>query len=1321
MASDASALPDLTACETEPIRFPGSVQPRGALLVVDPVSTIVAAASDTCASLLGRSAQSLLGRPLAQVLDPDAASTVLSDEAVAAGDLVDLSVPDRSLVARGSRNAQAQVLIDIEPGSCHAPILQQHCRRLARRLRHIDDEEALAQAAAEGVRALTGHDRVMVYRFDADWNGEVLGEAAAAGLEPYLGLHYPASDIPRQARELFALARVRLITDVDDVPSALLAVGDAKGIDLGLSSLRSVSPVHLEYCRNMGVRATLVGSLVVEGRLWGLVSCHHCNGPLSLAPAERDALGDLCADLADQIGVARLRRRERHVRELAGQRTRLVEMIRHVDLRALLGQPAGQAVLDVMAADGFALVKAGEVHARGRTPSADRLRFLVHHARLQASTTVRIASHALAADLDLDEAPDGVAGAVVVAVNTIPEALLAWFRAERSVTVRWAGDPTHPHHAQADGRISPRQSFAAFLRLVRGRSLPWSPEEIASAADLATLIEIDALREREAFNQTILNSSPEHLCVLDRRGVIVSVNDAWVRFARANGAAPGTQSAVGLDYREICRAAGGRPGGHEAGEAWQGISAVLEGTQPQFSMDYPCDSPDERRWFQMLVYPLGPPCEGAVVLHQNITSRKRAEEAAHLAGQRLRGVLQDQTELICRFRCDGTILYVNEAYCRFFGKTADTLIGQRWQPVAWPEDVQAVEDALRTLTPAHPVVTIENRVIAGDGQVRWGQFVNRAIFDAEGRLVEMQAVARDITERKAIEAELALHRDQLERLVAERTQALEAAKATAEAALSRLQEAHDAIQLGTSTRRAAMQSMTDAVLVTDAAGTFVDFNDAFAHFHRFADRASSPTSLAAYQTLVDAYLPSGAPATREQWAVSRALRGEAASSVEFALRRRDTGETWIGSHSYAPIRIDGGQILGAVVTARDVTRERRAAMDLQQAKEAAETANRAKTSFLATMSHELRTPMNAIMGMTDLALRRATEPRQTDLLRKAQKASRHLLSVISDVLDIARIESERRPLKHEVFQLDGLLENLAAQMRVLRGDRPLDCTVQAEPPLRRMRLRGDPTRLLQVLLNLAGNAIKYTPSGFVRVVGTLEQQSAGRVRLRFDVQDSGIGIDAADRDRVFQPFWQADSSSTRAHGGAGLGLAVSRQLVGLMNGQIDLHPMPGGGTCFWFTVELDKAGDLEEPAPDPAPDITALAAQLRARHPDASVVVVDDDDLNREVTVTLLEDCGLRVHTAVEGREAVDLVAHMPVDLVLMDVQMPGMNGLDATRQIRQQARGLRVPVIALSANVFDEDRSRCLAAGMDDFIGRPCEATEMLAKVLHWLDRRTS
>jgi PAS domain S-box-containing protein len=1314
MSSEAPALADLTVCETEPICFPGSVQPHGALLVVHGNSGLVAAASTSCLDLLGRAAATLIGQPLSQVLGPAAARPLLAANPDTDGVLVDVSLPGRPLVARATRNPQGQVLVDIEPGQPQSPAMQQGCRRLAATLRTLDDEQALAQAAARGIRALTGHDRVMIYRFDADWNGEVLGEDCADRLAPFLGLHYPASDIPRQARELFKLARVRVIADIDYQPAALLAEADAQSIDLGLSSLRSVSPVHIEYSRNMGVRATLVGSLVIAGKLWGLVSCHHGAGPLATPPADRDALGDLCDDLAAHIGLVRLQRRLQRQQHLATRRVQLVETIRRIDLRALLRQPAARDVLDVMAADGFAMVVGNSVYRLGHTPSEPRIRALLAPQHRRGTGPVLFASQALQADLGGSD-DDGVAGAVVVGVATIPQTLLVWFRSERSRTVRWAGNPEQAHHTHADGRISPRQSFSAFLKLIRGQSLPWSAEELESATELGALIEIDALREREAFTQTILDSSPDQLCVLDPNGVIVAVNNAWRRFAMANGAGPVTLTAVGLNYRHICQAAEHQPGGAEAPDAWAGIAAVLGGRQAQFSLDYPCDSPGAPRWFQMLVCPMRPPGEGVVVLHQDITPRKQAELALQLSEQRLQAVLQDQTELICRVRTDGTILYANAAFWRFFGKSAQASGAQDWRPMIWHEDLPAVERALRTLSPAQPVVVVENRVVADNGNLRWGQFVNRGIFDAGGRMIELQAVGRDITERKAIEAELALHREHLEQLVAARTADLASAMAATEAALAELQQLHAAHMLGTQTRQAAMASMSDAVFITDSKGQVVDFNDAFVALHRFKDRSECPGTLDAYQDLLDVYLPDGALAPMAQWAAPSALRGETAVGAEFTLRRRDTGATWVSSYNYAPIRGDAGQIVGAVVTARDITRDKHAALHLRQAMEAAEAANRAKTSFLATMSHELRTPMNAILGMTDLALRRATDARQIDQLRKSQQASRHLLAIISDVLDLTRIEADKLALADEPFQLDGLMEHLSAQMHTLLADRPLVCTVQLDPTLRGMRLRGDATRLLQVLLNLGGNAVKFTAQGSVQVNALLEQDSPTWAALRFEVRDTGIGIAPGDLDRVFQPFVQVDSSMTRQRGGTGLGLSVCRQLVRLMDGQIGVHSVPGTGSTFWFSVRLAKSDHPAAALPTISAD--ALRQALRARHAGACVLLAEDDALNREITQMQLEECGLQVHVATNGHEAAALALRLPCDLVLMDVQMPEMNGLDAARLIRQQATGRRVPVVALTANVFDDDKTRCHAAGMDDFIGRPAEPEVLLDTVLRWLD----
>jgi PAS domain S-box-containing protein len=1437
--SQIQNLPDISRCEAEPIRFPGAVQPHGALLVVDPASGTVVAASESCASLWGARAPNLLGTPLKDVLgnrDADALLAVEVGECVPAQPLM---ADQRPLAARARLNDSGLVLVDLEDLGPDSVLAERAMRRDSSRLRRISGVESIADAACRAVRQNLAFDRVMVYRFDADWNGEVIAESRADAIEPFLGLHYPASDIPRQARELYRLSRVRQIPDIGYMPSALLALPDRGSIDLGPSGLRSASPVHIEYCRNMGVTATLVGSLVIDDRLWGLVACHHHAGPRHIGPDAREAFGGFCEDLASLIDADLLRRQKARAQELAARRQALVGTIRANDFRSLIRRREGQELLEVVGADGFALLVNGTTELIGHTPGVEHVRLLDTRRETRTPGLHLYSTSALERDLGPGAATDGVAGALFVSVPHKPAVTMIWFRDERALNLRWGGDPSHPHTLEADGRISPRQSFAQFLQEVRGQALPWTKAELASAAELGSLIEIDALREREAFTKTILDSMPDHLCVLDANGIIVAVNRAWERFALANGATVETAAPLGVNYRHICVAAVGRESGDEACAAWQGISDVLDRRRDYFSLDYPCDSPGERRWFQLSAFPMQAPCEGAVVLHTNITARKLAKLQLAVSEQRYRAVLEGQTDLICRFRIDGTILYVNPAFCDFFGRSADTLIGQTWQPVAVAEDVPRVEAALALLSPESPVVTVENRVHARDSQIRWTQFINRGFFDELAHLVEVQVVARDITDRKvaearaetlareqaallnspvigivkvtdrrvvwanaafaamygyvvdelvgqstriffdtdaqhaefalasnpvlcagqlfetetrqrrkdgslgwfafsvalldasknekigavidisrrrAAEAELDRQRQNLEVLVTIRTQALQQAKDSAEASMVALQLAHDQIVLGKSTLDAALESMSDAVFIADDACRLVDFNQAFATFHRFQDKASCARTLTTYPDFLDFFLANGEQVPVSNWPVPRALCGESASNAEFTLRRRDTGESWIGSFNYAPIRDQEGQIAGAVVTARDVTHIKQEELALTLAKEAAEAANRAKSTFLATMSHELRTPLNGIMGMVELARRRATDPRQIDQLGLAAQASRHLLDIIRDILDISRIEADRFTLQRAEFQIDAVFQNLDALIREQIAGKALVLSMELAPALRGLVVLGDARRLSQVLLNLTGNSAKFTRTGSIAARARLLDDLPNEVVLRFEVQDTGIGIALQDQQRIFQAFEQADGSSTRTYGGSGLGLAISKRLVDMMGGTIGVESRPGAGATFWFTVRMGKSGQATPP--EPVAQAPSGRALLRSRHAGAHVLLVEDDALNLEVSQGLLEDCGLIVHAASDGAKAVDRARRVNYDLILMDIQMPVLDGIEATRQIRRLRSNPDVPILAFTSNVFPEDEARCHEAGMNGFVGRPVESEALYAAMLAWLGR---
>ena len=398
----------------------------------------------------------------------------------------------------------------------------------------------------------------------------------------------------------------------------------------------------------------------------------------------------------------------------------------------------------------------------------------------------------------------------------------------------------------------------------------------------------------------------------------------------------------------------------------------------------------------------------------------------------------------------------------------------------------------------------------------------------------------------------------------------------------------------------------------------------------------------------------------------------------------------------------------------ELVRERTAALSV--AKEAAEAANRAKTVFLANMSHELRTPLNGIMGMTDLALLKATDPKQIHYLETALNSSRHLLSIISNILDITRIESERLSLEQSEFQLDATLDRLRQLLAHTAADKGLRLVFDVPNSLGAMRLCGDVLRLEQILINLAGNAIKFTETGGVTVRAALTREDAKAVQLLFEVEDTGIGIAPEDQRRLFTAFEQADSSMTRKYGGTGLGLAICKRLVTLMDGDIGLDSQVGKGSRFWFSVRLAKAAALPASA-----SLSDVEHALKARHAGRRILVAEDEPVNQEVTRCLLEECGLEVDIANDGVEAVALFEQGDHALILMDMLMPRLNGLEATQQIRLMPKGSALPIIAMTANAFTDDRKRCFDVGMDDFLAKPVEPELLYATLLRWLDQKSA
>ncbi len=1249
---------DLSICAKEPIHIPGFIQPHGYLVTYDKKTSLISGYSKNIVNHpnLNTNVVDYLGEELLKKIN-DAIASFDSSLDLNSKTII---CNDKEIYVSTTQDEVILEFINTVPqnyNTTHFDLLKS-----MKRINKIHNFDEKFDAIAFEFKKLTKIDRVMIYKFDEEYNGQVIAEAKEEHLNTYLNLFFPESDIPKQARQLYLRKMLRIIPNVDYTPVDFIRNTD-EPLNLSDSYLRSVSPIHIEYLKNMKVNATLTISIIVEGKLWGLIACHHYNS-FYLSLSQLEVLETFAQNIS-QIITYEIK--ENNAKFESSVQTIVNQININSKSNYDIGEEQGNTLLkvfdysenlcDLYESNSLAILKDEEFFSKDnqlmdrlKNNKNDILKICLNMQGNFYQTDSLKLNHNIS-DFDY-------AGILIFKIGTeIEHYYLIWFKNEFVHDITWGGDPSNKVTIKEDGSLSPRNSFNAFVEKVHDKCKPWNGNIFLTKDKII-----------ESFNNFLNhNYKIKSLKQLIDKHIMSLRLDLNNKITHASNAFLDTlgvskESIKNIHINDLISTELGEDSFEKVIEmlayqnAWEGeLKFIKNDKTTLFSftiLAYEYNNIGEKKGLFLIAY--------------DITERKKLASIQEI--NHILKIWQEASEQTG----DGLVQY--DIYKNKFSISSTLLesLGlnkyeeldiDNWYKLIHPDDYDKAVERFDKLKKGETLNNdLELRLKHKDGNYVW--FIEKSfVFNSKDKsLTKIVAFYTNYNQIKNLQI----------------------------SQQKKIQEKKEEFET-------IFKINTDGIVLIDFEGNLLNYNDSFKNLLGFEDESLKNKNLINLTVL------------RDQGKLKQDL--DNITSSKYKLNQRKSYNTnydkIVNVEESMVVMPDNKRVL---LTIKDITQTIKLENRLKEAKNSAEKANEAKSQFLANMSHEIRTPMNGIINLSKILCNENLDETSLDYANMIYTSSSSLLGILNDILDLSRIESGKISLENKVENIEELSKELINIHNITAKSKNIDLFVDISDDLPK-NIVIDKLRLQQILSNLIGNSIKFTNEGVVHIIlnKTIKED---KKYLEIMVRDTGIGIDPEDLERILTPFEQADISTTRKYGGTGLGLSITSKLIKIMDGKLDIYSKKGVGSTF--TVSLPFIEPSVEELDEFEIETKDITNETKKETKKINILLAEDDKINQIVVSKILDETDYNLDIVNDGEEVLTTLLDKKYDLILMDNNMPKMGGIETTKVLRSQ--NCKLPILATSASVMDNEIKSFLDAGMNCHIPKPIDGKLLIDTIEKYL-----